>query len=168
MTGKARMRVYLAVVGALVLALSLRPDSDAAGGHDLGVVQAVERRGTAQRLPPLQARESVIPIRLFAIEERIAVELSSPVAEPFFEPVEPPRAEVIVLGWMQSGSTPHVFVEWRGENHALRPSQELDGTYRFEGIAQGMAEFTYLPEQTARLYRVGDLAQEIDQVVHEN
>ncbi|MCD9026847.1 hypothetical protein LDO26_01270 [Luteimonas sp. BDR2-5] len=151
------MRLYLVAIGALVLALLLRPDNDAASGRELAVVQAIERRGVTQQLPSIKARQSAIPIELFAADKPITAPPAPPEAEPIFEPPPPPRPEITILGWMQSGVTPHVFVEWRGENHALRPSQELDGTYRFEGIEQGMAEFTYLSDETLRLYRVGDL-----------
>ena len=154
----ARMRGYLVVIGVLVIALVLRPDSEAAGeGGD--IVQAVERQHAPQRLPRIRERAPSTPPALFAAATPATPEpdpkLSVPVPE-FTQPmVQPP--ELVMLGWMRSHGTRHVFVEWKQENHALAPSAMLDDTYRFEGIDQGMAEFTYLPDGTTRMFRVGDL-----------
>lgn len=153
-----RMRLYLLVIGVLVVAVILRPDGDARDAAHVGtVVEAVERRGNVQRLPRINARESTMPDALFIADAPVVEAPAPPVAGPPIQAPEPVRPEISILGWMLSGATPHVFVEWKGENHALSPSQALDETYRFEGIDQGMAEFTYLPEGTVRLYRVGEL-----------
>lgn len=157
MTAKVRLRVYFAVIGALMLALVLRTGSDATDAEERGVVEAVERRDQAPRVAPINTRESTVPVALFAIDEPVALSVELPEVQPELQTPAPSPPEVTILGWMQAGATPHVFVEWQGDNHALTPSQELDGMYRFEGIDQGMAEFTYLPEQTTRLYRVGEL-----------
>lgn len=152
-----RMRLYLLVIGVLVVAVILRPDGDARDADVGAVVEAVERRGGVQRLPRINARESTMPDALFIADAPVVEAPAPAVAGPPIQAPEPPRPEIGILGWMLSGATPHVFVEWKGENHALSPSQALDETYRFEGIDQGMAEFTYLPEGTVRLYRVGEL-----------
>lgn len=152
-----RMRLYLLVIGVLVVAVILRPDGEARDADVGTVVEAVERRGNVQRLPRINARESTMPDALFIADELVVEAPAPPVVGPSVQAPEPARPEISILGWMLSGATPHVFVEWKGENHALSPSQSLDETYRFEGIDQGMAEFTYLPEGTVRLYRVGEL-----------
>lgn len=158
MKSGSRMRGYLAVIAVLVLALLLRPDSEAASDAD-GIVQAVERRDAPQRLPRIHARMPSTPPALFA-SARPAMQAPVPELLPPDSALVPPvpqAPELVMLGWMRSGATRHVFVEWRQENHALAPSATLDDTYRFEGIDQGMAEFTYLPDGTTRMFRVGDL-----------
>ncbi len=153
----SRMRGYLAVIAVLVLALLLRPGSEAASDAD-GIVQAVERRHAPQHLPRIHARTPATPPALFASvrpAQEPVPELPPP--EPALAPLAQQAPELVMLGWMRSGATRHVFVEWRQENHALAPSATLDDTYRFEGIDQGMAEFTYLPDGTTRMFRVGDL-----------
>lgn len=152
-----RMRLYCLVIGLLVVAVILRPDGEALDAEAGAVVEAVERRGNVQRLPRINARESTMPDALFIADAPAVEAPAPPVVGPPVQAPEPARPEIGILGWMLSGVTPHVFVEWKGENHALSPSQALDETYRFEGIDQGMAEFTYLPEGTVRLYRVGEL-----------
>lgn len=153
----SRTRLYVLVIGALVVALLARPDDDTGDSRVPVVIEAVDRAGGERRLPRINARESAIPAALFVVDESL-IEIPAPatVAQPV-ETLVPVRPEITILGWMLSGATPHVFVEWQGENHALIPSQTLDETYRFEGIDQGMAEFTFLPEGTARMYQVGDL-----------
>ena len=152
-----RMRLYLLVIGVLVVAVILRPDGDARDADVGAVVEAVERRRSVQQLPRINARESTMPDALFIADAPVVEAPAPAVVGPPIQAPEPARPEISILGWMLSGATPHVFVEWKGENHALSPSQALDETYRFEGIDQGMAEFTYLPEGTVRLYRVGEL-----------
>lgn len=153
-----RMRGYLLVVAVLVAALLLRPGSEAQGSA-AGIVEAVERRAPDQHLPRIRERSPSLPAALFGTVPAAApVPMPEPPPSPAVAvPVTAPTPELAILGWMRSGATRHVFVEWREENHALAPSATLDDTYRFEGIDQGMAEFTYLPDGTTRMFRVGEL-----------
>lgn len=152
-----RMRLYLLIIGVLSAAVILRPDGEALEPEAAAIVEAVERPSDVQRLPRINVRESVMPDALFVADEPVVEVFAPVVTSPSIQPAEPVRPEIGILGWMLSGAKPHVFVEWKGENHALSPSQALDETYRFEGIDQGMASFTYLPEGTVRMYRVGEL-----------
>lgn len=154
-----RMRIYFAVIAVLAAMLLLRPEGEATGG-EAGIVAAVERPVHAPGLPGIRGRSSSLPAALFATP--VTVEQAPPPPEPLQEPppavmYAPPPAEPRILGWMGSGAMRHVFVEWHDENYALAPSATLDDVYRFEGIEQGMAEFTYLPDGTTRMFRVGEL-----------
>lgn len=152
-----RMRGYLLVVGVLVAALLLRPGSEAQEGA-ARLVEAVERHAPEQRLPRILRRSPPLPAALFGTApEPVPAPLPEPPTSAPAIPYAAPTPELAILGWMRSGATRHVFVEWREENHALAPSATLDDTYRFEGIDQGMAEFTYLPDGTTRMFRVGEL-----------
>ncbi|GEM_PF-1085307 len=153
------MRIYLTVSAVLALMLLLRPEGEATSGG-AGIVPAVERPVHAPRLPGIRERSPSLPAALF--ETLVTVEQAPPPPEPLQEPppvvmYAPPPAEPRILGWMGSGATRHVFVEWHEENYALAPSTTLDEAYRFEGIEQGMAEFTYLLDGTTRMFRVGEL-----------
>ncbi|KAF1703331.1 hypothetical protein [Pseudoxanthomonas suwonensis] len=154
-----RMRIYFAVIAVLAAMLLLRPEGEATSG-DAGIVAAVERPGHAPGLPGTRGRSPSLPDALVATPG--TGEQAPPPPGPLQEPppavmYAPPPAEPRILGWMGSGAMRHVFVEWHDENYALAPSATLDDVYRFEGIEQGMAEFTYLPDGTTRMFRVGEL-----------
>jgi len=151
-----RMRGYLVVIAVLGAAVLLRPGGEAQSGG-VGIVEAVARPEAAQQLPHIQQRSAALPLALFEPASQALPEPAPAPPETVVIPPAPQPPELIILGWMHSGATRHVFVEWREENYALAPSATLADTYRFEGIDQGMAQFTYLPDGTSRMFRVGDL-----------
>lgn len=73
-------------------------------------------------------------------------------------PAVAPPPELKILGWMESGGLPTVFVQYANESYTLTPSQSVDGVFRFEKIGGGQAEFTYLPTGESRQYAVSDPA----------
>lgn len=155
MKGK-RTRLYAAVIGALVLALLLRPSAKPE------IVQGAQITRIAS--PPAPVVEA-LAIRERRIPAMPPALFASPAPPPPAAAAPPPPVlelppvvpEVRILGWMQSGPQPYVFVEWERENYSLLPTQMLGESYRFDGIEEGMAEFTYLPDGTTRQYAVSDV-----------
>lgn len=154
---KLRIAMYLVVIGTLVTALFRQSSEGVEGASTASVVEAIERRNGERPLVRINERDSAIPSDLFVVDQ---LPMSMPVDDFAEQAVVPPVSappEIKIIGWMRSESTPHVFVEWKDGSYALAPLGMLDDAYRFEGIDQGMAEFTYLPEGTSRYYRVGEL-----------
>jgi hypothetical protein len=73
-------------------------------------------------------------------------------------PVEAPIPELKVLGWLEAGGEPQVFVELGGETSALTPGQLAGDAFRFDSLGAGLARFTYLPTGATREFAVSDPA----------
>ncbi len=101
--------------------------------------------------------ETVFADELFqAVHERPAMAPVAPL--PVAEAAPAPADDIRVLGWMSSDAGPLVFVEYRGQNYSLAPTQAVEETYRFDKIGGGLAEFTYLPTGESRQFTVSDPA----------
>lgn len=132
---------------------------------DTATVEAVEARprspvARAERkseLPAVREREDdAFPVALFTADAALpapAVVSPAPAA-----PVSNAPADLKVLGWMQSGSVPHVFVEWSDTSYTLKQTDTIENLYRFDEIGGGFANFTYLPTGESRRYAVSDPA----------
>jgi hypothetical protein len=112
----------------------------------------------ARELPSLRERGSdAFPAGLFAADATAPA--APPVSSPApAMPVEAVPADLKVLGWMQSGTVPFVFVEWNGTSYTLRQTEMVEEQYRFDEIGGGFASFTYLPPGESRRYAVSDPA----------
>lgn len=146
----------------LLLALAVFGGSPPAEGADESIVRPIAARPLrdAQEsagFDPLRARiAEAWSADLFAVPAR-AVEAPPPqVAEAPAAP--PPAPDIKVLGWMRSDDVPHVFVEWAGESHTLKPSESVGDAYRFDRLEAGSADFTHLPTGEPRRYPVSDPA----------
>jgi len=110
----------------------------------------------AATTPAVAARDDAgFDTELFAAAPRPAPAAEAAVVAPVA--AEAP-ADLKILGWMLSGSMPYVFVELKGENYTLSPSQTAEELYRFDKIGGGFAEFTHLPTGQTRQYAVSDPA----------
>lgn len=113
---------------------------------------------SARTLPLIEDRpELALSSNLFGIDP----ERAPAPAQVMLPPVEAaPPAEILVLGWMLSGSgtKPQVFVSWNNDHYTLSPSESVGDTYRFDQIGGGFADFTYLPTGEPRQYAVSDPA----------
>lgn len=106
-------------------------------------------------LPALRERSVAgLHAGLFAVDRAPPPPPPAPVVE--VPPPPPPEPELKVLGWMQTETGPHVFVELENENHDLLPTQTAGTLYRFDAIGGGFAEFTYLPNGQSRRYPISD------------
>ncbi|UTA52656.1 hypothetical protein L3D22_09570 [Lysobacter soli] len=115
-------------------------------------------RAPEGELPSLRQRGSeAFPVALFAADAMVptAPAIAPPAPAP---PIEAPSADLKVLGWMQSGAVPFVFVEWNGTSYTLRQTEIVEEQYRFDEIGGGFASFTYLPTGESRRYAVSDPA----------
>lgn len=108
--------------------------------------------------PQLAPRaEAMLSARLFSAPATAAA-AEEVIELPVLPELEP--SEVIiepkVVGWMQMGEVPYVFVEYAGAHHALAPGEEVDGVYQLEGVDDGYAQFKHLPTGQERLYPVSE------------
>lgn len=153
---RKRARIYAAVIGMLVLAVLLRPSAAPEVVQASRVARPHVEAGAEVQMPAIRGRRaSSVTLDLFTSPDPpppVAPTLAPVVVQ---SPAPPP--EVRVLGWMSSGSRPYVFVEWENENYSLLPTQTLGDAYRFDGIENGVAGFTYLPDGTTRQYAVSDV-----------
>jgi len=158
---------YSTIVGLAALALfggespaDTAPAGTASASQVAPVVQRprgqVGERRRVQALPLVRQRDGdAFPAALFAADA-----LPSPPPAPTapVAPTEAPPADLKVLGWMQSGQVPFVFVEWNGTSYTLQRSELVEDAYRFDEIGGGFASFTYLPTGESRRYAVSDPA----------
>ncbi|KAF1722239.1 hypothetical protein [Pseudoxanthomonas wuyuanensis] len=155
MKGATRAKLYALAVISLVTALWLRPAPSEPNAETVSVVAAVNRpQPVAPVLPSLVERGGqAMPRDLFtapAPPPPPAV-VEAPSAPP------PPPAEVLILGWMLTDAVPYVFVEWEKESYTLQPNEVVADLYRFEGISEGFAQFTFLLDGTTRQYPVSSV-----------
>lgn len=115
-------------------------------------------RAPEGQLPSLRQRGSdAFPAALFAADAIVPAPPAIAPPAPAL-PVEAASADLKVLGWMQSGAVPFVFVEWNGTSYTLRQTEMVEEQYRFDEIGGGFASFTYLPTGESRRYAVSDPA----------
>lgn len=117
----------------------------------------IARAQRKSELPTLHERESdAFPAALFAADAAPPTPAPAPAAPA--APVAAAPADLKVLGWMQSGSVPHVFVEWNDTSYTLKRTEMVEDLYRFDEIGGGFANFTYMPTGESRRYAVSDPA----------
>ncbi|NZA25161.1 hypothetical protein H0E84_02090 [Luteimonas sp. SJ-92] len=138
--------------------LALFGEQAPTGTGESGVVPQLRAATPAEReqtLPEIGQRDAgSFPVGLFPLD----LAPPPPPSRPPEPPPPPAPAEIKVLGWMMSGSVPHVFVEWNDVNYTLMREEAVEDVYRFDGIGGGFAEFTYLPTGEGRRYSVRDPA----------
>lgn len=159
-------RWFRPVVYSLVLALALlailgEAPADIPIAAPAGVpalrARIVPSDVDAPARPPmvLERSNGAFAPALFAVERK-AAPVVAPVPMVALQPAPP--ADIKILGWMQAGALPHVFIEWNGESYTLTPTQSVGEMYRFEKIGDGSADFTFLPTGETRRYAVSDPA----------
>ena len=154
-----RYGVYVLSIGALLLALWLRPVSEVPAtvlpAASSQRVQSVTRQQVDPALPAMLDRRGSMPVALFAVDPPAPMATPEPVAAMPAGP--PPPPELRLLGWVLADQVPWVSVQANNTSYTLQPDEQVEGLYRFDGVHEGMAVFTYLPDGTSRQYPVSDV-----------
>lgn len=154
-----RHGVYALSIGVLLLALWLRPTPRApvtvmpiSSGQR---VRPAAHQDTVLSLPVMVDRDGGMPLDLFAVDPPAAPVAPEPVASPPTGP--PPPPDLRLLGWVLADRVPWVSVQANNTSYTLRPDEQVEDLYRYDGVREGMAVFTYLPDGTSRQYPISDV-----------
>lgn len=155
-----RHRLYAIAIGGLLLALWLRPTPEAPATVLAAAPHAAHRSSSSMQadgiaaLSAVAGREGRMPAGLFAVDAPLPPQ-THPVELPPVGP--PPVPELRLLGWVLSDKVPWVSVTVGNEGYALQPGEQAESLYRYDGVQEGTALFTYLPDGTRRQYPISDV-----------
>lgn len=156
-----RQKIYASVIAGLLVALWLRPSTQApaavlpsvapAASHGIERVSSVR----SASLPVMVDRAGQMPQGLFSVDapkppEPKPLEIPSMVSAPQIP-------ELHLLGWVLADRVAWVSVSIGEVGYTLQPGEEADAGYRYDGVNDGMAVFTHLADGTKRQYPLSDV-----------
>lgn len=155
-----RRRIYAAAIASLLLALWLRPAPEAPAT----VLPAPSRTARPLAMPVAPAtlapatvagRSGRMPEDLFGVEPPPPPPPTRPVDLPVAS--APPVPPLQMLGWVLADRVPWVSVTVGNASYTLQPGEQAEALYRFDGVEEQMAVFTYLPDGTTRQYPLSEV-----------
>lgn|GEM_PF-3639719 len=156
-----RYRVYAVLVMSLLLALWLRPTPHV----PVAVLPTKSRDGmtrtpSADRMndvvmPVVGKRQGLVPVGLFRVDAYQPPSSVNSVEMPLVHSAAVPDLQL--LGWVLSDDIPWVSIMVGSSSYTLRPGDQADELYRYEGVKEGEAVFTYLPDGNGRYYPLSDI-----------
>jgi len=155
-----RRRVYAAAIASLLLALWLRPAPEAPAT----VLPAPSRTARPLAMPapsgplaptPVAGRLGRMPQDLFGVEPPPPAPTTRPVDMPVAS--APPVPQLQLLGWVLADRVAWVSVTVGNASYTLKPGEQAEALYRYDGVEEQMAVFTYLPDGTTRQYPLSEV-----------